>query len=296
MLSVLIPVYNYDIRRLVYAIHKQLLASKITFEILCLDDHSENSISASNTDIEQLQNTSYRILNNNLGRVAVRQTLAKQAVYDWLLFLDADVMPTSDNFISNYHKLLSSGYDAIYGGFTYRNTPPEADHMLRWSYGKSKEQMLAIKRNQVPYKIVISGNFLIQKSLFIRLNSQITQKGYGYDNYFGALLKAHKKKVFHIDNNVFHLGLESNVIYLNKIEQSVDTLLILDKQNAINETENTLYNSYKQLKKLKLNYIFSFIYKNFNSNFRKNLLSSTPNILVLQCYKLSYICYQDLNS
>ncbi len=296
MLSVLIPVYNYDIRRLVYAIHKQLLASKITFEILCLDDHSENSISASNTDIEQLQNTSYRILNNNLGRVAVRQTLAKQAVYDWLLFLDADVMPTSDNFISNYHKLLSSGYDAIYGGFTYRNTPPKADHMLRWSYGKSKEQMLAIKRNQVPYKIVISGNFLIQKSLFIRLNSQITHKGYGYDNYFGALLKAYKSKVFHIDNNVFHLGLESNVIYLNKIEQSVDTLLILDKQNAINETENTLYNSYKHLKKLKLNYIFSYIYINFNSNFRKNLLSSTPNILVLQCYKLSYICYQDLNS
>ncbi len=91
MLSVLIPVYNYDIRRLVYAIHKQLLASKITFEILCLDDHSENSISASNTDIEQLQNTSYRILNNNLGRVAVRQTLAKQAVYDWLLFLILEI-------------------------------------------------------------------------------------------------------------------------------------------------------------------------------------------------------------
>lgn len=296
MLSVLIPVYNYNIIQLVYTIHKQLLASKITFEILCFDDHSDNGISSSNSKIEQLENTSYHISNNNLGRVAVRQTLAEKANYDWLLFLDADVIPKYDEFISNYTALLFSDYDAIYGGFTYRNTPPKVDHMLRWTYGRSKEQMPAIKRNQVPYKIVISGNFLIRKSLFISLNSQITQKGYGYDNYFGALLKAHKSKVFHIDNEVFHLGLESNVIYLNKIEQSVDTLLILDKQNVINETENTLYNSYKHLKKLKLNYIFSFIHKKFNSNFRKNLLSSTPNILVLQCYKLSYICYQDLNS
>lgn len=296
MLSILIPVYNYDIRQLVYAIHKQLLTSKITFEILCFDDYSDNGISSSNTEIEQLQNTSYHILNNNLGRVAVRQTLAEQAAYNWLLFLDADVMPKYDEFISNYIALLSSDYDAIYGGFTYSNKTPKAEYMLRWSYGRSKEQMLAIKRNQFPYKIVISGNFLIRKSLFISLNSQITQKGYGYDNYFGALLKANKSKVLHIDNNVFHLGLESNLIYLNKIEQSVDTLLSLDRQNTINETENTLFNSHKHLKTLKLNYILSFIYKNFKSNFRKNLLSSTPNILVLQCYKLSYICYQDLNS
>lgn len=296
MLSVLIPVYNYDIRRLVSVIHKQLVASQIIFEILCLDDHSDSDISTLNTQIEQLENTSYHILNNNLGRAAVRQTLAERAAYNWLLFLDADVMPKYDQFISNYIALLSSDYDAIYGGFTYSIKPPKAEHMLRWAYGTSKEQMLAVNRNQVPYKIVISGNFLVRKPLFISLNSQITQKGYGYDNYFGALLKAHKSKVFHIDNDVFHLGLESNFIYLNKIEQSVDTLLLLDRQKNINETENTLYNSYKYLKKLKLNYIFSYIHQNFKSIFKKNLLSSNPNILILQCYKLSYICYQDLNS
>ncbi|MEM5565392.1 glycosyltransferase family 2 protein [Psychroserpens sp. AS72] len=295
MLSVLIPVYNYDIRALVNVLHEQLMSSQIEFEILCLDDYSEKSIRIINSEIDQLQNTSYKLSNENLGRVATRQALAEQATYEWLLFLDADVMPKLDHFISNYTSLLPSKFDAIYGGFAYKSQKPKDDYMLRWTYGSSNEQVLASVRNKTPYKIVISANFMIKKTVFLELNSQITQRGYGYDNVFGALLKSNQLKVHHIDNEVYHLGFEPNETYLHKIEQSVNTLLNLDSKKDL-QTDNSLYNTYKTLKKLRLNYLFSFIYKSFKNRFKKNLLSSKPNIRLLQFYKLSYICYQDLNS
>nr|WP_321245833.1 glycosyltransferase family 2 protein [uncultured Psychroserpens sp.] len=296
MLSVLVPVYNYDIRALVTMLHEQLSRSQIAFEIICLDDCSKKDIRTINTEIEQLQYTSYQLSNINVGRVATRQALAEHASYDWLLFLDADVMPKSEHFISNYTSLLSSDNEAIYGGFAYHTKQPKEDYILRWTYGTSNEQVSALKRNQTPYKIVISANFMITKALFLKLNSQINQRGYGYDNYFGALLKNNKSRIFHIDNEVYHLGLEPNESYLHKIEQSVDTLLKLENNKNIQDTENDLYNLYKGLKKLRLHYLFSYVYRIFKNSFRKQLLSSKPNISLLQFYKLSYICYQDLNS
>jgi hypothetical protein len=296
MLSVLIPIYNYDIRLLVNTIHNQLNKCPIKFEIICLDDYSEKKIREVNTEIEQLQHTSYKLSTTNLGRVATRKALAEQANYDWLLFLDADVIPKTDDFITNYVSLLPSSYDAVYGGFAYKQEQPRDDYMLRWTYGRTNEQVIASKRNKTPYKIVISANFLIKKPIFIELNSQINQRGYGYDNYFGALLKSNQFKVFHIDNEVYHLGLEPNENYLNKIEQSVDTLLKLESDKKIHQTENTLYNTYILLKKLNINHFFSWVYKTYKNRFKKNLLSSKPKTSVLQFYKLSYICYQDLNS
>lgn len=294
MLSVLIPVYNYDIRPLVNLLHEQLISSQVEFEIICMDDCSTKKVCILNAEIEQLQYTSYQISNINIGRVATRQALAEQASYDWLLFLDADVMPKSHQFISKYIALMPTENDAIYGGFAYKPELPEDDNILRWKYGSSNEQIHASKRNKTPYKIVISANFMIKKVVFLELNSQITQRGYGYDNYFGALLKSLQFKVHHIDNEVYHLGLEPNEIYLHKIEQSIDTLLKLDSNNDIQQTDNTLYNTYKFLKKIRLNYLFYFIYKSFKNQLKNNLHSRKPNIGLLQFYKLSYICYQDL--
>ncbi|MCD2260091.1 glycosyltransferase family 2 protein [Psychroserpens luteolus] len=296
MLSVLIPVYNYDIRPLVNTLHEQLTSAQISFEIICIDDCSKADISSINSEIQQLAHTSYHVSSSNKGRVATRHALAVQASFDWLLFLDADVLPTSDTFVSNYLTYLTSDYDAVYGSFAYKKEAPQPDFVLRWTYGQSKEQVKADIRNKKPYKITISANFLIRTSVFKHINSKITYKGYGYDNYFGSLLKTEKSKICHIDNEVFHLGLESNTSYLNKVEQSVDTLLKLDNQGLINTTENSLIVVFRTLKQWRLNSLFSWLFKKFKSRLTSNLLSQKPSMLMLQLYKLSYICYQDLNS
>ncbi|WP_299336973.1 glycosyltransferase family 2 protein [uncultured Psychroserpens sp.] len=296
MLSVLIPVYNYDIRALVTAIQEQLLTSQIPFEIICMDDGSKSNFRTINSEIEQLEHTGYRVSNSNLGRVATRKSLAENASYNWLLFLDADVIPRTNQFINNYIPYLHTDYEAVYGGFAYKEDQPEDDLMLRWTYGRSNEQVSAHIRNKTPYKIVISANFLIKKTRFLELSSYMTNTGYGYDNYFGALLKEKTVKVFHIDNEVFHLGLESSASYLKKIEESIDNLLQLDTEDKLKTTDNSLLKLFKLFKTYKLHKIWAWVYKTFGSSLKSNLLSKRPSVFMLQCYKLSYICYQDQNS
>lgn len=296
MLSILIPVYNFDIRTLVEQLHQQLRDASIDFEIICQDDASELDTAKTNAAIEKLDHTTYKHSDSNLGRIATRQQLANSATYDWLLFIDADVLPKSDTFIQNYINYINSDFQAIYGGFAYKDQPVDQHLSLRWKYGKSKEQVAASKRNKWPYKITISANFLIQKSVFIELNSKITHKGYGYDNFFASLLNQHHIKVLHIDNEVYHLGLEPNAQYLKKVEASVKNLLDLDKANSLSENENSLLLAYKRAKRLKLNGLVSGLFQWFRPSIQRNLLGTKPSILALQFYKLGYICHLDLKA
>ncbi|AXP81730.1 Glycosyl transferase family 2 [Mariniflexile rhizosphaerae] len=292
MLSILIPTFNYDIVPLVKEIHNQCVENSIEFEILAYDDASE-FYTSENKIISHLSNTTYEISQTNLGRIAARQQLANTAKYDWLLFLDADVLPKSEQFIQNYLNTLKTNVDAIYGGFAYHEEPPKSNHTLRWKYGKTKEQVSSLIRNKTPYKIVISANFLIKKTVFLSINSQIESKDYGYDNYFGALLKARNTKVFHIDNEVFHLGIEDNSTYLKKIKQAVETLHHLYITSKITSCENDLLELFKTFKKNKLHIVFGLFFKWFQTSFEKQLTGKNPSITLLQLYKLSYICYID---
>ncbi|WP_435412795.1 glycosyltransferase family 2 protein [Psychroserpens mesophilus] len=295
MISVLIPVYNYNVVTLVTTIHTQLQLCNIPFEIICLDDASSSEIAGKNYNISHLEFTNYIPSKVNLGRTKARQFLAKKANYNWLMFMDADVIPKSEFFISNYLKFIDSDYDAIYGGFAYHEKAPASNYMLRWTYGKTHEQIAATDRNKRPYKVIISANFMIKKSIFIDINSQIEQKGYGFDNFFAALMKMKKVKVFHIDNEVYHLGIETSKAYLNKKEKAAETLLFLHKNNRIDNHQNDLLNLFITLKNYKANVIFSMVYKRFKNPLQKNLCSNHPSMKLLQLYRISYMCYIDLN-
>lgn len=287
MISVLIPTYNYDISTLVQKVHKQLNVNNTDFEIIILEDGSEEYI---NTD-NNLTNTQVLIHKKNIGRVSARQFLASKAKYDWLLFLDADVIPKRESFIHDYILQTKLGYDAIFGGFAYYKTKPEKNHILRWKYGKTKEQVPAFIRNDNRYKVIISANYLIKKSVFETINANLKGKGYGYDNYFGALLKHHRVKVLHTDNEVYHLGIEKSSDYLKKKEQAAETLIKLYRSNTITSHSNDLLLFYTKLKRYHLIPLFSMLYKVLKPFMRFNLTSRAPIIEVLQFYKISYMCY-----
>ncbi len=295
MISVLIPVYNYNVAALVSHIHTQLQLCNVPFEIICLDDASSSEVINENDSISSLDFTSYLKSKENLGRTNARQYLSEKANYEWLLFLDADVMPKTELFISNYLKFIHSDYEAVYGGFAYHEKTPDSNYMLRWKYGKTHEQISAKNRNNRPYKVIISANFIIKKPVFKDINSQIEQKGYGFDNFFAALLKARKIKVFHIDNEVYHLGIETSKVYLSKKEKAAETLLSLHNANKIRNHQNDLLHLFIKLKRFRLHSIFSMVYKLFKKPLQHNLLSGNPSMKLLQLYRISYMCFKDLN-
>ena len=293
MLSILIPVYNFNIVDLVNTIHKQASLCAIDFEIICLDDYSNESISNTNTAINTLPYTSYIINNENKGRNKTRLLLCEKANYDWLLFLDADVLPRTDQLISTYLKLLDANSDAIYGGFTYYNDPPGQRYKLRWQYGRHREEVKASIRNKKPYKVIISANFIIKKSVFKAINKQIVGNYYGEDNQLGALLKSNAIKVLHIDNEVYHLGIEPSLKYLRKKELAALTLLHLYNTAPNLDHDNDLLSLFETVKRYKINGIIAFFYKILQHKLRKNLLGKNPSIHALQFYRIGFMCYED---
>lgn len=294
MLSVLIPVYNYNVTELVNSVHKQLLATNINFEIICLDDKSNREITASNLSVEELSNTTYKLSNTNNGIAVNRQILVDMAIYEWIILIDADVELKDENYITNYLNVLNKGCDFVFGGFDYKNIVPQKSHLLRWKYGKKHEALLANSRNINPYKVIIAANMLAKKTCYKNLKLDSLGNNYAMDYFFGALLKENNEKVLHIDNQVYHLGIESSAKYLRKKELAVETLLRLYSNQQINKHSNDLLKAFVFSKKIKLNYLFSWTYSILNSTLRKNLTGNIPFIKLLQLYKLSYMCYIDL--
>ena len=169
MLSILIPVYNYNVVPLVLELHKQCLECEIDFEIKVIDDGSKLYIDE-NQEINSLSNCHFEVLAKNIGRSAIRNLLAKKAEFDSLLFLDADTIPTYDYFIKNYIVHINEEDKIIYGGIQYQKEKPNKNQILRWVYGKQREALSVKKRQENLYLSFLTLNFLIQKSIFEKVS------------------------------------------------------------------------------------------------------------------------------
>ena len=293
MLSILIPTFNYDITALVVEIHKQSKSCNIVFEILVFDDASTDlEVRKNNASINALENTSYTILKSNIGRSAIRNKLAKSAQYSWLLFLDADVMPVNNHFVSNYINSLSYSRPIIYGGITYQEERPNQTQLLRWVYGKKREALNSEIRKKDIYVSFLTLNFMIQKDTLEKasFNENIPNLRYE-DTLFSYDLKRKKIPITHIENPVCHLGLESSEIFLRKSIESLDALNLFLNQKLIDHKYMKISRVKNILQKFKLDLLLSTIYPSLKTRFEKNLLSNTPSLFVFDLYRLSYLCY-----
>jgi len=94
MLSILIPIYNEDITKLVKDLAYQCNRQKIDFEIICFDDASKQRYKDKNEVLRSVFRVNYVELSENLGRAKIRNWLAKSARFEHLMFLDGDSKAT----------------------------------------------------------------------------------------------------------------------------------------------------------------------------------------------------------
>lgn len=286
MLSILIPTYNYNVMPLVQVLHRQAVQAGITFEIIVLDDHSTETYI---TSTEQ-GNVFYLQNDINLGRTATRKKLAEKAHYTTLLFLDADVIPVSDNFVARYVHYLNS-QAVVLGGIAYVKEIPEENKELRYKYGRLREEKTAADRSKNPYGSVLSGNILISKSIFLENNYAESNNLYGLDIYFSYRLYKNSVDIVHIDNAVYHMGLETNKVFFNKMLSAVvSRKQLLTDANGI-ENINGLLKQYNRLKKYKLAGIVKFFFKRTEPLIKRMILKKDPNLFCLDIYRLGYICH-----
>lgn len=290
MLSILIPIYNYNVYPLVLELHGQCLECKIDFEILCLDDGS-NQIKSENQHVSAIENCRFEILEKNIGRSGIRNLLAKKAKFANLLFLDADTFPRNKDFIQNYIFQINNDEKVVFGGIEYQKENPADDQLLRWIYGKARESLSVEKRNTNPNGNALTSNILIKKNVFLsnKFDSSITKYGYE-DLVFLSDLKKKGIVVKHIDNPTYHLGLETSKQFLDKTKTALENLKIITVTNSSASSESKLLKVSILLKRLHLVTFIAFLFKKNERKMEQNLLSKSPSLLLFDLYKLGYYC------
>jgi len=291
MLSILIPVYNYNIFTLVETLYKQTLECNIPFEIICLDDASQDFI-IENQRINQFNNSSFSILEKNIGRSAIRNLLAQKAVFENLLFLDADTFPVHNQFISNYIEAIKKNVKVVFGGILYENKKPAKELLLRWIYGGKREALSLADRIQNPSDFALVSNLLIRKEIVVRFPFDETLTKYGYEDLlFFSVLKSNLIAITHIDNPVFHLNLETSALFLSKTKTALQNLVFLDASNKISKKESKIIASFEFLKKFKLISVFNFVFRKLETKIERNLVSEKPSLFLFDIYKLGFYCF-----
>jgi len=285
MLSILIPVYNYDLAPLVKALSVQIESLEQEVELLIRDDGS-TILEHGNSELNNLSWVRYFKNDKNLGRSATRQTLAQDASYQQLLFLDADVLPAKEDFLNQYisHEALKTSIGC--GGVSYQDQPPAKEQMLRYVFGQRRERQPASVRQKSPY-MVLAANLWIKKELFLSLNDQL-ENFYGDDLVLSQKIRTQALEVVHLDNSVIHLGLESSEVFLNKTDQMIANLVRLEKAGILDTDLMRLQRAYLDLKSKGLCKPFLWATKQLLPGMRRNLLGAKPSMKTFDAYKLHH--------
>ena len=290
MLSILIPVYNYNVYPLVSELHKQSIDCGITFEILCQDDASQSSFNAFNEHVNALSNCSFVSLKENLAHRENRNSLAEQAKFDYLLFIDGDSIIIHDNYIKKYIEILND-FDVVYGGRLHPEKCPADNQKLRWKYGRFIEDKSPENRKKKPYQSVLFNNTIIKKDCFNKVKFDKDTKKYGHDDtllsYQLSLLQV---KINHIENPVEHGDIDANLVYLNKTKESLENLILLYKEEKITIEFVRLLQLYHFLKKTKSTYIISKIHSVLEKYLVQNLTGSNPDLVLFNWFRVGYLC------
>jgi glycosyltransferase involved in cell wall biosynthesis len=289
MLSVLIPVYNYNVIPFVQDLKKQGDALGKEYEIICMDDCSLPQFKQANRELQNINNVFYFELSSNAGRSKIRNLLALKAKYNFLLFLDCDQQTVSQDFLKKYFQNLKEG-GLVCGGRVYDTNAPSDDTFFRWHYGKNRETIPAKERNQNPFRSFLSCNFAIDKAVFesIKFNEKISDYGHE-DTLFGIELKRMNIPVIHIDNPLLHEGLEDAQTFLNKSRQALKNLLFLYLQDIPELKEEVrILRWFVAAKKFGLTGVLAFIYKVNLKRWEQNILSKKPSLRIFDLYKLGY--------
>lgn len=298
-LSICIPIFNHDCTDLINRLDEQCVQSGINYEIILIDDCSSLHKEA-NRLLAQLPNVQYTELPQNIGRAAIRNRLAETARFSHLLFMDCDTQIIDSQFIPKYlFSVKECNADVILGGVCYSDEMPQQPNLLRWVYGKNREERPAHERNLQPYRAFTAFNALIRKEVFEKVRFDESLKTYGHeDTLLGWQMKKANISMTHIDNPARKIGLASSDLYLKRNAEAVENLWKIYQgieEKELFREDVKLLRYYHLLERMMLKKIFSVIIRPFYEMILKNLKSDNPILFLLDLYKLDSLCRVSFN-
>lgn len=285
MLSILIPVYNFNCRPLLESLHSQAEALNIDYEIIVADDAStlyKNEIA----EIAALSYIRFYKFDSNQGRSRIRNFLASKALFRYLLFMDCDAELCSDDYLAKYVSMLKPGV-CIFGGRALYPYTAGPEYSLELLYNSQREV------RYVSNRIFTTFNFVIDRKLFekVKFNEEI--ETYGHEDTIFAHKISLVGEISFIDNPLVHLGISTNQDYLAKVECACANLVKFSTlySDSVMSRLFKAWRIYSYFKRLHLTAMLRFLYGRWYRRLTAKLLSSHPSLLFLDVYKLLYIAH-----
>lgn len=287
-ISVCIPIYNFDVRELVYDLKKEIKNNSIDAEIILIDDASDENFKQINNELLN-QVKEFILLEKNIGRSKIRNLFLKHTNGDYLLFLDCDVKINNENFLTNYLKEIerNRGVEVVYGNFKIDSAYSKT---LRNRYSVEKE-IFSVERSS-DFSLLKTVNFIIKRDIFKKFPFNEQLINYGYEDFvFAKTLEFGNVKFSAIQNPVIHIDDTSNEVFLNKTETAMSSLyqLYQNSENALFIKDIKVFKIAKKIIKFGLKNVFLNFYALLETRIKKNLLSENPNLNYLDLLKLGLL-------
>lgn len=293
MLSINIPVFNIDVTPLVIQLVLQAEKLHAGIEIRVYDDGSSEKIKLMNREIQHLPGVVYKELPKNLGRAAIRNKMGMESAFEYLLFIDADSLPVTENYLQKYFDNLQQNL-VVCGGTAYRKEKPAAPgELLRWYYGRHREAIPAAQRNSAKGFIITSNNFLVEKRVFEKIPFRENIGVYGHeDTLLGYDFFKNGISILHIDNPVLHTGLEEAPVFIEKTRLALKSLHKIDTEilsgDLIFNSQVNFLKRFKAIRRIVPVAFLRLFYKLFHRAIEYNLKSRFPVLFLFDLYKLGY--------
>ena len=188
----------------------------------------------------------------NVGRSQARNRLKDLAESDWVLFLDADMQPDDDSFLSDYLAAIETHTEPslIAGGFSLKNILPTDETRLHAAQSSASECVSAEVRSESPGRYVFTSNILVHKQILEAVRFDPGFVGWGWEDVDWGLRVASDYPVIHIDNTATHLGLDSDPKLIEKYAGSADNFARLVERHPETMSATPLYRMAQVLRPL----------------------------------------------
>ena len=175
---------------------------------------------------------------------------------------------------------------AVLGGTTYAEIKPPSAQVLRWRYGRAREQHSLPERLRQSYRYFTLNNTLCLRELFLRIGLDERIRGYGFEDVaFGVELEKAGIPVQHISNPVVHVGLDRAEVFLEKTRQAMRNLHELSRREEADFGSRLLQIS-RLLHKTGTAKPFLFLTRLLEERIFRNLHSPDPSLFYFDLYRL----------
>ena len=228
-----------------------------------------------------------------MGRAAIRNFLAREAKYTWLLFIDSNMNVISHQYLANYLKEKES--DVVYGGYQIKRdaeTRERLKYNLRYIFESAGTQNgNHLQRQANPYADFHTSNFIVKRSIMLKHPFDERFSHYGYEDVlWGKNLKDNHIPILHVDNPLGYEHFIGNMSFLYKTEESLRTLYQF--RNELQGYSKIIDYAHK-LKRWHLYPPCQYLFPLLSLPIKARLTGNKPSIFMFNIYKLLYYIHLD---